>query len=317
MSNAIAVDPFRCRMWHGHGRLGERINEETCRAEIDSFRARGQQLPVLARPLKNDPTHDYELVYGARRLFVARYLQVLLSVEVGELTDREAVIALDIENRQRKDLSPFERGRSYSLWLRNGIFPSQDALARSLNVSPSQVSRLISLVQLPPVILGAFASPVDICESWGLELLELWQDVHRRRGLVAACQAISRESVRRPPAVLFKFLVTGARDAGRARTMLRRDGRDQIVKDEDGVPLFRVRQRRSATALLLPAGVVSPALLAEIKHGITQVLQRAKVQADDFSLKRGLQQVSLPALHAALRPPEGGELLAAQNSAIG
>ena len=72
-------------------------------------------------------------------------------MEVRELTDQEAIIALDIENRQRKELSPYERGRSYYLWLHHGLFSSQEALARTLNISASQVSRLISLAQLPPV----------------------------------------------------------------------------------------------------------------------------------------------------------------------
>jgi ParB family chromosome partitioning protein len=116
MPTVIAVDPFRCRVWPGHERFEQSINEESCRAEIDSFLRHGQQSPVLGRPLSDREMYDFEIVCGARRLFVARHLNVPINVQVRELTDQEAVIALDIENRQRKDLSPYERGPPRMHW---------------------------------------------------------------------------------------------------------------------------------------------------------------------------------------------------------
>lgn len=291
MPNVVAVDPFRCRMWQGHERLEEGINEETCRAEIDSFLTHGQKLPVLGRVLKDDGTHDFELVYGARRLFVARHLNVLLSMEVRELTDREAIIALDIENRQRKELSPYERGRSYQLWLKNGFFPSQEALARALNISASQVSRLINLAQLPPVIINAFATPLEICESWGRDLLELWDDPRKKRVLIAAAQAISRDPVRRPAAAVFKRLAVAACDTSDRRVSVQTDSRDEVVKGKDGSPLFRVRQHRNDTALLLPVHLVSPKTLSEIKQEVAQILHRARSQGTDFAPQRSPSRV--------------------------
>ena len=38
------------------------------------------------------------------------------------LTDQEAIIAMDIENRQRADTSPYERGVAYARWLNAGYF---------------------------------------------------------------------------------------------------------------------------------------------------------------------------------------------------
>lgn len=298
MANVIAVDPFRCRMWQGHARLERGVNYRSCRAEIDSVVAHGQQLPVLARPLKDDGRHDFELVYGARRLFVARHLKVPLLLEVRELNDREAVIALDIENRQRKQLSPYEHGRSYQMWLNNGIFPSQHALARAINVSPSQVSRLINLAQLPSVLVNAFASPLDICESWGRDLLELWADPHKKRVLIAAARSISSDPVRRPAVAVFKRLMAAARDASERGLDLRASGRDELIKGKDGSPLFRVSQRRSDTVLLLPAHLVSVKIISEIKLELTQILHRATSQGIDFPSQR-------PASHVmAATPPE-------------
>lgn len=298
MANVIAVDPFRCRMWQGHERLEQCINEESCRAEIDSFLSHGQRLPVLGRPLKDDETHDFELVYGARRLFVARQLNAPLVVEVRELTDQEAIIALDIENRQRKDLSPYERGRSYHMWLRHRIFPSQEALARTLNISASQVSRLINLALLPPVIINAFASPLDICETWGRDIAELWGDPRKKRALIAAARAISSDSTQRPAAAVFKRLIAAVADPQDRKAGGTSSSRDEVVKARDGTPLFRIRQQRKDTALLLPGNLVSAGVLAEIKQKITQVLHRARSQDTDSSLRHPVKLISVPTVLA-------------------
>jgi ParB family chromosome partitioning protein len=122
MNTVIAVSPFRCRMWDMHDRLESHITEATCRSEIQSCAKHGQLVPVMGRKLHGDPDFDVELIYGARRLFVARHLNMPLSVELRELTDRAGLIAMDIENRVRKDISPYERGMSYSRWLRSGLF---------------------------------------------------------------------------------------------------------------------------------------------------------------------------------------------------
>src|SRR5262249_20674676 len=166
--SVVSASPFRVRMWSLHDRCEEHVNEETCKAEIESFAKHGQLVPALGRVLHGDPGHDIELIYGARRLFVARHLNVPLLVEMREISDRDALIAMDIENRQRTDISPYERAMSYARWLSTGHFGSQDDIARALRISSSQVSRLLRLAKLPSVILNAFTSPLEICEALGL-----------------------------------------------------------------------------------------------------------------------------------------------------
>ncbi len=122
MRSVILMDPFRCRMWDLHDRFEAAITEQSCKAEIESFQRHGQLVPVLGRPIRGDPQHEVELIYGGRRLFVARHLNKQILVEMRPMTDREAIVAMDIENRQRLDISPFERGFSYTRWLRMGLF---------------------------------------------------------------------------------------------------------------------------------------------------------------------------------------------------
>jgi ParB/RepB/Spo0J family partition protein len=294
MSDVISVNPFHCRMWEGHERLEDHITEETCRAEIESFLTHGQQTPVLARPLRNDMNHQYEVVYGARRLFVACHLNMPLALELRELSDREAVIAMDIENRQRKELSPYERGRSYNLWLRNGLFASQEELARAINISASQVSRLSRLAHLPPVIVNAFSSPMDICEVWGRNLMDIWDDAEKKPALTTAARVIAKETVRRPAASVFKRLVSAP---AAPQTRLRgvpTEEHDQVVKSDDGMPLFRIRKHRNDTALLFPTNTVSSQVLDEVTREVSKILHRARAKAIDFGAQRpvGLRTTS-------------------------
>ena len=286
MREIVAVSPFRCRIWSEHERLHEHITEESCKAEIQSFTSHGQLLPVLGRPVRNDSAYDIELVYGARRLFVARHLNVPLLVELRELSDREAIVVLDIENRQRQDVSPYERGCSYQNWLRCNYFQSQEEIARAIGISASQVSRLIKLARIPPVIVNAFRSPREICETWGLDLYEAWQDMDRRRSIARRARALVERGERPPPEKVLQELLSGcerARSNGRAM-------RDEVVPGFNGRALFRIRYQPRTVAFMVPAESLSSAALTRIKSALVDLLQPAMTQAaaetEDLSQRR-------------------------------
>lgn len=263
----VSVDPFRCRMWEFHDRLESYVTEETCRSEIDSIARHGQLVPALGRLLQGDPEHDVELVYGARRLFVARHTNTLLLVELRKLSDQEALIAMDIENRQRADISPYERGLSYARWLRAGHFQSQEEIARALKISNSQVSRLLKLARLPSVILDAFRSPLDICEGWGLTLMGALEDSTRRDATIRKAREIA--SGQRPTADDVYDQLLGASTSGRK---MKKASHDMIIRDHSGTPLFRVRHLRSAVALILPRDRVSAACLDSVCLAVAKAL---------------------------------------------
>jgi ParB/RepB/Spo0J family partition protein len=270
MKNLVEVKPFNCRMWNMHDRHELQVTEETCSAEIKSFARHGQLIPVLGRTLKNDPTHKVELIYGARRLFVARHLNLPLLVELREITDREAIIAMDIENRQRSDISPYERGVSYSRWLRAGYFQNQEEIAQALRISASQVSRLSKLAQLPPVVVAAFDSPAAICEGWGLDIMKALEEPSRRQATIAAARSLSRQATRPAPCDVYRQLLNPEGNGRRPRA----HARDEVVKDPTGKPLFRIRNQRSAVAFLLPMNTLAPEVRDEIRHAIREILQK-------------------------------------------
>jgi len=277
MRSIVAVNPFRCRMWEFHDRLEEHINAESCRAEIDSFEQHGQLIPALGRQVHGDPQFDVELIYGARRLFVARHLNAQLLVEVRKMSDLEAIVAIDMENRQRIDVSPYERGLSFAQWLRAGYFGSQDDIARALQISPSQVSRLLRLARLPSVILSAFGSPTTICETWGRDLLDCLDDSSRRQATINAARAIAQMEPRLQPREVHRQLMLAAH--GRKE---RRQVRDEVVKDELQRPLFRIRRGSRSVAFMIQMDQVTPPLLDEMRQAVANVLRRARPRTNEL-----------------------------------
>ena len=261
----VAVSPFDCRMWEWHDRLENHLTEETCRAEIESFARDGQLIAVLGRPLAGDPQFRFELIYGSRRLFVARHLNQPLLVEVRRMTDREATIAMDIENRQRKDLSPYARGVSYARWLRQGLFRNQEDIARTLRISPSQVSRLLKLAQLPRVVIDAFGNPSEICEGWGLEFAARLENSRERSQLLRTAQQFVACDSRPSAREIYSQLVTAC---AKVRTTVR----EEWHRDEDGTALFRVVHQQRATLVVLPVARVSASILESIRHTVADIL---------------------------------------------
>jgi len=183
------------------------------------------------------------LIYGSRRLFVARHLNIPLLVEVKDLSDHDEIVALDIDDRQRKDLSPYERGRSYGAWIRSRLVNSQDELSRVLKVSPSPVSRLLRLAQLPAVLVSAFTSPLDICVSWGRRRMEMWEEPTKRAAVTSAARRLAEESPRPPAAAIYQRLITCADGSTRTK---RAAPRDQVIRDDGNVALFRVQVSRNS-----------------------------------------------------------------------
>lgn len=305
LGSGVEVNPFRCRVWHLHDRLEEHITEESCREEIKSFLDHGQLVPVLGRPLRNDPSHDVEIIYGARRLFVARHINKPLLVDLRQLSDRDAFIAMDLENRQRRDISPYERGLSYGRWLRLGYFESQDDIAETLGVSASQISRLLKLTKLPSVIVDAFPNVAEICEAWGLHLADILEAPETMRAAIQTARLIAQTTPRPPARDVYRRLLRSATQGKK----LRRSERDRVIKGPDGVPLFRVRQQVDSVSLILPFERLSESVLERIQNAVTSILrdQRGdcRFASDDEDVAPGqsgrLRRVERPAAVRELR----------------
>jgi ParB family chromosome partitioning protein len=193
------VDPARCRMWERHNREYSLLTEDSCRDLIDGIRAQGrQEFPAIVRP-SEDPAYDYEVICGARRHFAVSWLrannypQFRYLIEVRELTDEEAFRLADIENRDREDISDYERAIDYADAVTRYYGGRQKAMAERLEVSQPWLSRYLQLAKLPDVVIRAFASVRDIRERNARELKPLLGSAESSDAVLEEAAKLARE----------------------------------------------------------------------------------------------------------------------------
>jgi ParB family chromosome partitioning protein len=293
----ITADPFRCRVWNLNDRIEEYVTEETCRTEIASVERDGQLVPVVGRVLKDDPDFDIEIICGARRLFVARHLRIPIRIELKALTDRQAAATVETENSLRKQTSPYERGMWLAKLLRQGIYRSRDEMAKDLHITPTQVTRLLKFAELPAVVIGAFASPHEILESWAVELHKSWKD-ERRRLLTERSRSLGA-TMPRPTAVsVYETLVASPACVRRLRTR----ATPRIVRTASGAVVLRFEHQRKEVVLRIPNALVDPTIEAELTQTVAALLTRRRAIGGQA---KAPSKVALEVLHAADRGPAG------------
>lgn len=191
------IDPASCRMWERHNRDYSLLTEETCRDLIDGIRAQGrQEFPAIVRRLQGED-HEYEVICGARRHFAVswlrahNYTQFKYLIEVRDLSDEEAFRLADIENRERDDISDYERARDYAEAINLYYGGKQKAMAARLEVSEAWLSRYLGLAKLPDTIVAAFPSVRDIRELHARTLKPLLANPREREAVIAEARKIA------------------------------------------------------------------------------------------------------------------------------
>lgn len=137
--------------------------------------AGGNVQPIKVRALQGSDGR-YEIVFGQRRHQACLELGLDVLAMVEDLDDKGLFVQMDRENRQRKDLRPFEMGSMYNKALEDGLFPSQRQLSVEINVDQSQLAKAISLAKLPVDVVNAFKSPLDLQYRWASNLVSAIQD---------------------------------------------------------------------------------------------------------------------------------------------
>jgi ParB family chromosome partitioning protein len=261
------VEPERCRMWSRHNRRYDLLTETRCADLIESFKAQGQQeFPAVVRRVHNDSDHDYEVICGARRHWTVAWLrehnyrQFRFLIEVRDLTDEEAFRLGDIENRDREDISDYERALDYTDALGRYYNSRQKDMAARLEVSETWLSRYLGLAKLPKGIVEAYADITDIKERHARDLNPLLSHSERKKAVLEEAKALGKKQraalqgegaaldgpaviarlkaaatpkrpARRPPAIAYKsctghVLVTARKQKGRGLILEIADTRD-------------------------------------------------------------------------------------------
>ncbi len=281
------VDPARCRIWPGHNRDYAALNAENCADLIESMRAQGrQEVPAIVRRVTDDPDHAFEVICGARRHWTVSWLRAnsfpdfRFLIEPRELTDEEAFRLADLENRNRRDLSDYERATDYARAIDRYYGGSQQRMAERLEVSKSWLSRYLELARLPGELVAAFGSPHVLGISHGAALAPLLRLPAKRDRLLAAAADVAAEQVRlaasgapmlKPGIVLRRVLAA----AEPPRLKPSRANREHVVRDSDGAVIARGQRPPRGAGLAitvpLPSRHARPELLAAFAEILDQM----------------------------------------------
>ena len=276
------VLPEQCRMWRRHNRIYDLLTAENCRELIDDIRGkRAQHTPAIARPIKDDPDgFEYEVIAGARRHFAVSFLRenegmtdLFYLVEVKRLTDAEAFLISDAENRGRKDISDYERAIDYASALDEFYNGSAKRMAEKVGMPRTSLRHYLNLANLPDEIVKAFFVPTDIALRSASKLMPFLNDDARRPQLLdKAVELASAQDKARSlghtkaydgPEVVRELL-----DAGKTTQRKTASGGKRIVEAEDGATLFEFERGRKYITVRIP--------VAQVKNGpeVTKVLKR-------------------------------------------
>lgn len=173
----------------------------------EDIRAQGGNVqPIKVRHLKGE-AGKYEIIFGHRRHQACLELGIGVQAIIDDLDEKHLFIEMDRENRQRKDLRPYEIGAMYKRALDEGLFSSARKLAEEVGIDQSQLTKALSLARLPVDILNAFESPLDLQYRWVADLVGAIQ--RDPDGVLSVAKAIQSESPRPPSAVVLKRLTGG------------------------------------------------------------------------------------------------------------
>lgn len=279
----IRLKPAECSIWPGNARDYSLLDEHRLRSLIDSVLAEsGNRVPAVVRRTPNGPL-PYELVTGTRRhwaiswLNANHYPDIDLIAIIEDLDDEAAFRLADIENREREDISDLERGANYKAAVDTYYGGVQLRMAERLKISKSQLSRYIALTEIPPFLISAFHSPMDLQAKYAEKLLPLLRDPSSRMKLEgAADQIASEQSFRRSgdeqpiggPEVLTRLLkaVTSAR--GRVQK--------SSIEGADGIRIGQVEkdQQKLLTLTLSPSDLSIDAILEALRP----IIEQAKIR---------------------------------------
>lgn len=279
----IRLKPAECSIWPGNARDYSLLDEHRLRSLIDSILAEGgNRIPAVVRRTPNGPL-PYELVTGTRRhwaiswLNANHYPDIDLIAIIEDLDDEAAFRLADIENREREDISDLERGLNYKAAVDRFYGGVQLRMAERLKISKSQLSRYIALTDIPPFLVSAFHSPMDLQAKYGEKLLPLLRDPASRMKLEAAADEIaSEQSFRRSGD---EQPIAGAEVMSRLLKAMIAKGRVQkaTIAGGNGKPIGEVvkDQQKILTLSLTPSDLSTDAILDALRP----VIEAARIRS--------------------------------------
>lgn len=269
------VDPASCTIWTGHDRFYELLNEDSCADLIEQFKSEGkQQFPAIVRESKQ-PGYDYEVITGARRHWVVSWLRnnnepdFKFLIEPRTLTDEQAFRLSDIENRDKQDISDFERAIKYARALKEfKYYRSQKDMAEKLKISIDRIGSYIKLAELPETIVAAFKDKREIKRDYARLLTPFLNNPKTRKMILDEAKAIQQNKVAKPSPEVLKALLNAAKPKTKAVSIEKFE-----FNTQDGNRLFAAQKNRAGT-INISLSSKTGASRKEIMTGLEKLLEK-------------------------------------------
>lgn len=271
-SAQLLIDPATCRMWRRHNRLYDKLSVENCADLIDRIAADGQQVPAIVRRLEKDDTHEFEVVAGARRHFAVSHLRaqgkdISYLVEIRALDDLEAFKVSDVENRTRKDISDYERGRDYASALSEFYGGNIGKMSDGIGMNRNTLSAYLYLANLPDEVINAYGDIHDVSVRHGKTLAPKLNDEASRDRIVDEAERIAelQRNARSTGGVdavdgptVFKRLLAAAEASRPAHSPVKGQNVDhREIRDDAGDTIVLSQRGRKYLTVKIPVGQLS------------------------------------------------------------
>jgi ParB family transcriptional regulator, chromosome partitioning protein len=178
----------------------------------DILAAGGNVQPICVRPAAST-AGKYEIVFGHRRHRACGELglPVLATIETAPISELELFAAMDRENRERADLSPYEQGVTYRRALDAGLYPSNRRLAEALGVSHTWVANVLLVADLPAPVIECFRTPIEV-QHRHAKAISAAIDADRK-GVLRRAEKLRQTASKPSPATVVATLIKSS-DAG-------------------------------------------------------------------------------------------------------
>ena len=138
---------------------------------LQAVRESGQTTPILVRPSSTDAKR-YMVVFGHRRLRVARELGVPVKAIVKQLDDTTSAIVQGQENAARSNLSFIERAYFAQNLIGSGM--TKETVRSSLAIDEAMLSKMLAVIEaVPGSVITALGASKKIGRDRWLSLRQL------------------------------------------------------------------------------------------------------------------------------------------------
>ena len=214
---------------------------EFARLKQDIEMAGGNVQPISVRLLIDQPGR-YEIVFGHRRHRACSDLgiPVLATIDTTAVSDQELFSAMDRENRERADLSPYEQGTMYRRALDEKLYPSNRRLAEALGVSHTWVANVLLVADLPAPVAECFRSPLEIQHRHAKSIASALEA--DRKGVLRRAEKLrAQERPKAAAAVVASLIGISNEPADPAHHPLEVDGKQVGRWSRDGAGRFTIQ----------------------------------------------------------------------------